>query len=63
MTLNDWITEKGLTQGQAADFLGCDQSTISRILNGRGCTDALKVRIHEKTQGAVTPNDLLGVAA
>jgi predicted XRE-type DNA-binding protein len=34
-TINDTIASKGLTQVQAADLVGIDQPTLSKLLRGR----------------------------
>lgn len=61
MKLKEWMEAKELSQTKMADMVGCDQATISRILAGNGCADEWKRRIFDLTDGAVTPNDLLGL--
>ena len=61
MTLGEWMDDRGLNQCQAADYLGIDQTTVSRIVRGQRCSDDVKIRIIEKTEGKVTANDLLGI--
>lgn len=63
MKLSEWMKEQELNQEQVAELMGVDQTTISRIVNGRSCKDATKIVIIEKTDGKVTANDLLGLTA
>lgn len=60
MTLKEWIAaDKARTQQKLADACGVEQSTIARIVAGGSCSAALMRAIHDATEGAVTPNDLV----
>lgn len=63
MKLSEWMAEEELDQVRAETKLGVDQTIISRILSGKGCSDKTKLKIFNATDGKVTPNDLLGTTA
>jgi transcriptional regulator with XRE-family HTH domain len=70
MRLVQWRIDKGLTQRQLADELGCSQPAVSLIEraterpNGNGIpTRDLMLKIYRVTVGAVTPNDFYDLPA
>lgn len=62
MKLNDFLEEGGTSMGQFAQLVGTTTATISRVADGIVVPrrDLMK-RIYEATEGAVTPNDLVGL--
>lgn len=59
MSLIEWMEANGVTQMQFAERTGISQRTISHIKHG-GNTDFENLRkIHEVTDGAVTPNMII----
>jgi transcriptional regulator with XRE-family HTH domain len=57
-----WREQKGLTQLQLAEELGCTVSTIWRYEQGQRDPDAAtKERIFMLSEGAVEPNDFYDV--
>ena len=64
MTLAEYLRQPGITASSLADKCECAVSTITRISKGEAQPSAdLLRRIYEHTGGAVSPNDLLGIAA
>lgn len=62
MDLRSWRKAKGLTLEDLADPLGCSKSQLARIEKGETETTRATMRkIFEFTEGAVTPNDLVGI--
>ena len=58
MTLSDYMEKKQMTEAQMAALVGCSQSTINRIKNGRFAPGLdLMMRVRVATRGKVTPND------
>lgn len=62
MDLATYQRETGETEAQLAERLGIAQATVNHLKRrtGRPSADLMK-RIHDATDGKVTPNDLLGV--
>lgn len=62
--LANWIRDSGNTASALAGKCGCSVSTITRLARGEidPSHDMMK-RIWINTGGAVSPNDLLGIAA
>ena len=53
-----WMTLRGLDRQQVADMMGCDRSTVSRLLSGaRGADSVTLARMTEITQCVVTANE------
>lgn len=46
-TIKDFLHEKGLTQGQAAELLGYSQNYINQLANGKEPTAAFRWRWQE----------------
>jgi transcriptional regulator with XRE-family HTH domain len=67
--LSKWRIDKGLTQRQLADELGCTQTAISLIERGTDQPDSiiprrdLMLKIFRFTKGEVTPNDFYDLPA
>jgi transcriptional regulator with XRE-family HTH domain len=59
MTLQEFLTQKGVTQAEFAASIGASQSTISRLMDGSLPRLELMKRIYVASNGAVTPNDWL----
>ena len=58
MTLDQYLTERGLTNVAFAATVGADHSTISRLRKGDQIPSRqLAAVIMEATDGAVQPND------
>lgn len=63
MKLAKWRDDKGWTQQQLADELGCTVSAVWRYEQGlRDPETATKERIFLVTEGAVEPNDFYPLA-
>ncbi len=62
MTLDEYLTVNGITDAAFAMAIGRSQSSVNRLRRGETRPDwkTLK-RISEATNGAVTPNDFMGV--
>lgn len=53
-----WMNLRGLDRQQMADMMGCDRSTISRLLSGaRGADTATLARMSEITNCVVNANE------
>lgn len=64
MTLLDYLKDRNETVTAFADRLGEAENTIRKIVYGqRQPSLPLAVKISEKTEGSVTPSDLLKAAA
>lgn len=64
MKINDWMSLKGLSDEQVGALVSVDRVTISRIRRGRNRPSwELAARFKEISEGAVTADDFLGVAA
>lgn len=61
MHLRDFLEENGLNLAEFGSLVGTTGATICRIVNGQVPRRDLMVRIHEATNGLVTPNDLVGL--
>ena len=62
MKLNDFLEADGTSMGQFAQMVGTTTATISRIADRIVVPRRdLMQRIYEATEGAVTPNDLVGL--
>ncbi len=62
MTLQQYLTQTGLSQQKFARLAGIAQVTVSRYVNGlRLPRRAHMQRIYEITGGSVTPNDFFVV--
>lgn len=65
MKLGDWIKKAGLTHEEMAERVGCDTSTITRLIPRAGKSQMrqpsfhLVARIKDATGGEVTANDFL----
>lgn len=60
MKLRDWRKSKNLTMAEAVEILGLSQPSISRIERGEQWPDRETAQqIMARTDGAVTPNDLI----
>lgn len=60
MKLENYLTDKKLTQSEFAAMVGVEQSAVSQWLSGlRTPRDAFKKKIFEVTKGAVTANDFV----
>lgn len=62
MTLNDFLSSHGISKVVFAQKLNTTVATVSRISDGLVTPrrDLMK-RIYTVTEGAVTPNDLVGL--
>ena len=64
MTLADFLTEASLNASDFATQLGCETSTVTRILRGeRKPSLELALRIERVSEGKVKPNDFMNEAA
>lgn len=64
MTLSEYLAQPGQTATALAEKCGVAVSTITRVAKGdQGASAELMGLIHTHTSGAVSPNDLLGIAA
>jgi putative transcriptional regulator len=63
MKLDTYLEQAGLTHGQFAEMIGCEQPTITRFTKGRVPSPDLMRKIVEATDGAVTPNDFFDLDA
>lgn len=62
MRLNDYLTKSGMTKSTFATQIGTTVATVSRISDGLVVPRReLLRRIHEVTNGQVTPNDVVGL--
>lgn len=61
MHLRDFLDENGLNLAEFGNLVGTTGATICRIVNGQVPRRDLMVRIHQATNGLVTPNDLVGL--
>jgi transcriptional regulator with XRE-family HTH domain len=62
MTLQQFLSQNGLSQHTFAKMAGITQVTVSRYVNGlRLPRRAHMKRIYEVTGGSVTPNDFFAV--
>lgn len=65
MKLGDWLRENRMTHEDFADRVGCDHSTISRLIPRPGKKQVRKPsfvlakKISEATNGEVTANDFV----
>ena len=60
MTLSEFLTSRSMTDGQFADLVLMDRTTISRLRRGKLAPSfELLSKIAQATDGAVTPNDFL----
>lgn len=58
MKLKSWRKENRLTQARAANVLGVDRVSLARWECGdRFPSPQMQARIHQMTDGAVSPND------
>jgi len=58
MTLSEYLDQNKKNASDFAALLGCETSTITRILRGeRTPSLGMALRIEEKTKGLVTPKD------
>jgi len=62
MTLNDFLSSHGISKVVFAQTVNTTVATVSRISDGLVTPrrDLMK-RIYAATEGAVTPNDLIGL--
>lgn len=59
MTLDEWLTQNGISETKFASRIGRTQATVNRIRRGIKAPSASVARaIRRETGGAVTPNDL-----
>lgn len=58
MTLAEYLEETGRKKTEFADAIGVERTWLYRIMNGRGCSSDVALKIMEETGGKVTPNDL-----
>lgn len=64
MTLKDYLAREGNTATRLATACDVSVSTITRAADGTTIPSReLMGKIHEATDGAVTPNDFFGIAA
>lgn len=64
MTLSEYLAQPGQTATALAEKCGVAVSTITRVAKrDQGASGELMALIHKHTDGAVTPNDMLGIAA
>jgi transcriptional regulator with XRE-family HTH domain len=64
MTLSEYLGLPGHTATELAKQLGVSVSTITRAARGEIMPSRDLLRsIHDHTQGRVTPNDFVGIAA
>lgn len=62
MTLADYLTKHGLTHGQFAELIGCEQPTVTRFVGGKRIpSPELMRKIFSETGGDVTANDFFGI--
>lgn len=62
MTLREWLAEHHCAQKDFAARIERSEATVSRLANGTNRPDAETARrIYRATNGAVTPNDFLGL--
>ena len=60
MKLSDYLKKRGLTMTDFAFQVGCNKSTISRLVNELTEPDWATVRaINKATKGKVTANDFM----
>lgn len=57
MNLKDWMTERGLTQAEAAKLLKADQSSVSRWSSGKAKVPPEKVSFVSEVTG-IPPHEL-----
>jgi len=61
MTLDQWLTARGVTQQQAADLIGCAQSHIAMLAAGQRAPSLNMLRrINAATDGEVGLDDFTG---
>lgn len=59
MTLSDWLRTQGWTQEQLGQAVGCEQSTVSRIVAGKMSISLhLALKIQQVTEGQVMAETL-----
>lgn len=62
MKLDQYLTQRGMTDAAFAEKVGRSQSSINRIRRGETRPDWKTMeRIVEETGGEVSPNDFLGI--
>ncbi|WP_179379773.1 hypothetical protein [Jannaschia marina] len=62
MTLNDFLSSRGISMAVFAKSVNTTTATVSRIADGIVTPrKGLMKRIYDATDGAVTPNDLVGL--
>ena len=63
MKLRVYLDEKGLTQQQFADLVGCSQQSVARYCAGRVPDEGTMTEIFRVTEGRVEPNDFYDLPA
>ncbi|WP_207479527.1 helix-turn-helix domain-containing protein [Arenibaculum pallidiluteum] len=59
MTLDEWLTQSGMSEATFAKMVGSSQPTINRIRHGKARADGCLIwAIHELTNGAVGIRDI-----
>ena len=61
MTIDQYLTENGITNVAFAHLVGADQSTIQRLRRGQMPSKDLMAAIFDKTDGAVRGDDFYGI--
>ncbi len=59
MKLKDWMDREALDQRAVAGLVPCDQSTVSRVLNGQDPSWEFMRAVVVVTAGEVLPNDYI----
>jgi DNA-binding Xre family transcriptional regulator len=61
MTLDQYLTERGIKEADFAAMIDVTQSTVNRLRKGQVPNKDLMAAIFVKTGGAVSANDFFGI--
>lgn len=61
MTLDHYLTERGIKEAEFAELIGVKQSTVNRLRKGQIPGKELMAAIFENTEGAVRADDFFGI--
>jgi DNA-binding Xre family transcriptional regulator len=61
MTLDQYLTERGITNTAFAPLIGVDQSTVHRLRRGQVPSKELMLAIVAETGGLVRADDFFGL--
>ncbi len=61
MTLDQYLTDNGITEATFAKAIDVDQSTVNRLRKGQVPNKALMAAIFDETAGAVRADDFFGL--